>query len=141
MGDALHTDQLSAGGFVHAGSWLFDEATNSIRFKGDNPLPREAGVYAYAVAGVVHYVGSAQRGLRVRLRHYEVAKTMRTAHRIRAEILTLLEQGQVVDVFTMVPPPLTLNEVLPIDVVAGLEEGLIRSLRPIWNRRGMGGDK
>jgi uncharacterized protein len=28
---------------------------------------------------------------------------------------------------------------LPIDMVSGLEDGLIRELRPIWNRRGLGG--
>jgi hypothetical protein len=77
--------------------------------------------------------------LRTRLRHYEIAKTMRTAHRIRVEILALAAAGHEVEIFTIVPPPMTLNGDLPIDTVAGLEEGLIRSMRPLWNRRGMGG--
>jgi hypothetical protein len=128
---------LVEGGFLHAGEWQVG-VDGSILFKGDDPIPREPGVYAYAAGGVVRYVGSAQRGLRGRLRHYEIAKTLRTAARIRAEILALLAAGVTVDVFVMVPPPLTLNRVLPIDTVAGLEEGLIRSLRPSWNRRGMG---
>jgi hypothetical protein len=135
---APNTDQLLAGGFVRAGVWRRDDRTGSIRFEGDAPLPKEPGVYAYAVGGVVQYVGSAQRGLRRRLRHYEITKTLRTAHRIRQEILTLLADGREVEVFTIVPPPITLSTGLPIDVVAGLEEGLIRSWRPIWNRRGMG---
>jgi hypothetical protein len=50
-----------------------------------------------------------------------------------------LAEGHEVEVFTIVPPRITLHG-LPIDVVAGLEEGLIRSWRPIWNRRGMGGE-
>ncbi len=29
---------------------------------------------------------------------------------------------------------------LPIDGIVGLEEGLIRELRPLWNRRGNKGD-
>jgi hypothetical protein len=133
----IHTDQLIRGGFVRAGAWHRDEASASIRFVGEKPLPREAGVYAYAISGVVHYVGSAQRGLRNRLRHYEIAKTLRTASRIRKEVLAVLADWREVDVFTIVPPPETVNG-LPVDMVLGLEEGLIRSWRPIWNRRGMG---
>ena len=133
----IHTDQLMKGGFVRSGAWHRDETSGSIRFVGEKPLPREAGVYAYAIVGVVHYVGSAQRGLRNRLRHYEIAKTLRTAHRIRQEVLAVLADGREVEVFTIVPPPETVNG-LPVDMVLGLEEGLIRSWRPIWNRRGMG---
>jgi hypothetical protein len=133
----IHTDQLIKGGFVRSGAWHRDEASDSIRFVGQKPLPRDAGVYAYAISGVVHYVGSAQRGLRNRLRHYEIAKTLRTAHRIRQEVLAVLAEGREVEVFTIVPPPETVNG-LPVDMVLGLEEGLIRSWRPIWNRRGMG---
>ena len=130
-------DQLIKGGFVRAGAWHRDDASGSIRFVGETPLSREAGVYAYAVDGVVHYVGSAQRGLRNRLRHYEIAKTLRTAHRIRQNVLAVLADGREVEVFTIVPPPETVNG-LPVDMVLGLEEGLIRSWRPIWNRRGVG---
>lgn len=132
-----HTDQLIEGRFLRAGVWHRDEASGPIRFVGEKPLPREAGVYAYAVGGVVHYVGSAQRGLRNRLRHYEIAKTLRTAHRIRHEVLAMLAAGKEVEVFIIVPPPETTNG-LPVDMVLGLEEGLIRSWRPVWNRRGMG---
>jgi hypothetical protein len=131
------TEQLVEGGFVRAGAWHLDQESGAIRFVGDEQLPRQAGVYAYAVGGVVHYVGSAQRGLRNRLRHYEIAKTLRTAHRIRQEILALLAAGQEVEVFTIVPPPVIVKG-LPVDMVLGLEEGLIRSWRPVWNRRGIG---
>ncbi|MGO9004708.1 MAG: GIY-YIG nuclease family protein [Beijerinckiaceae bacterium] len=130
-------EQLIAGGFARAGAWRCDDASGSIRFDGEAELPRAAGVYAYVVDDEVRYVGSAQRGLRRRLRHYEIAKTLRTAHRIRQEILALLAKGHEVEVFTIVPPPMLLG-VLPVDAVAGLEEGLIRSFRPVWNRRGMG---
>ena len=131
------TARLLAGGFTRAGSWHRDEVSGSISLKRDQPLPREPGVYAYAVGGIVRYVGSAQRGLHNRLRHYEIAKTLRTVHRIRQEILPLLVKGGEVDVFVIVPPPITVNG-LPVDMVLGLEEGLIRTWRPLWNRRGMG---
>ena len=110
-----------------------------IRFDGETPLPNDAGVYAYTVAGVVHYVGSAQRGLRRRLRNYEISQTMRTASRIRQEILDLIDQGLVVQSFTILPLPLTLSGLLPVDTVLGLEAALIRAMRPAWNRHGLGG--
>ena len=131
---SLTTAKLEAGGFRRAGTWRRDEASGSIRFDGSEPLPRKPGVYAYAVGGVVQYVGSAQHGIHGRLRHYEIAKTMRTAHRVRQEILALLAIDQKVEVFVVVPEPMTLHG-LPIDSVAGLEEGLIRLWRPSWNRR------
>ena len=135
---APNTAQLIDGGFTRAGVWRAHDIEGFIRFEGDQPLPKEPGVYAYAVGGVVRYVGSAQRGLSRRLRHYEIATTLRTAHRIRQEILALLAGGHEVEVFTIVPAPMMHSSGLPIDVVAGLEEGLIRSWRPVWNRRGMG---
>ena len=131
---SLTTAKLEAGGFRRAGTWHRDEVSGSIRFEGSEALPRQPGVYAYAVGGVVHYVGSAQHGIHGRLRHYEIAKTMRTAYRVRQEILALLVVGQEVEVFVIVPEPMTLHG-LPVDTVAGLEEGLIRFWRPFWNRR------
>ncbi|GBQ47224.1 hypothetical protein AA18890_2733 [Komagataeibacter europaeus LMG 18890] len=42
-----------------------------------------------------------------------------------------------VDVYVIMPEKdLKLNGVLPVDLVAGLEEGLIRAIKPKWNRRG-----
>jgi hypothetical protein len=87
----------------------------------------------------VSFITSDLRGTACirRLRHYEIAKTLRTASRIRQEVLAVLADGREVEVFTIVPPPETVNG-LPVDMVLGLEEGLIRSWRPVWNRRGMG---
>jgi hypothetical protein len=134
----LHVARLIAGGFQRSGTWQLDPESGSIRFFGESELPKAAGVYAYAIGDQVYYVGSAQRGLRHRLRHYEITKRLRTALRVRQEIISLLNGGRTVDVFTLVPGRLSWNG-LPVDGVAGIEEGLIRELRPVWNRRGMGG--
>ncbi|MCJ1903110.1 GIY-YIG nuclease family protein [Paracoccus versutus] len=100
----------------------------------DAECPKDAGVYAFVVARTVRYVGSAQRGLRGRFRRYATTGTMRTSARVRDEILACLTQGQPVEIYTLTPPPYEWNG-LPVDLVAGIEEGLIRSLRPAWNRR------
>ena len=121
---------LIEAGFELVGCWR--PAAGSIEL--DGAARREAGVYAYVVEGVVKYVGSAQRGLHGRLRRYAITKTLRTSARVRGEIQECLTCGKTVEVYALVPPPLVWKE-LPVDLVVGLEEGLIRQLQPAWNRR------
>ncbi|NLI27173.1 MAG: GIY-YIG nuclease family protein [Acetobacter sp.] len=106
-----------------------------------NPVSCKPGIYAYAVGHEVLYVGSAQRGLDRRFRHYESSKNLRTTSRIREAVLERLSHGTDVDIYVIVPEePLWLNDVLPVDPVAGLEEGLIWTFKPKWNRRGCGAE-
>jgi len=133
-------DQLLAGGFVHIGVWQAGQ-NGLMEFHGTNPVSCKPGIYAYAVGHEVLYVGSAQRGLDRRFRHYESSKNLRTASRIRAAVLERLSHGTDVDIYVIVPEePLWLNGVLPVDPIAGLEEGLIRTFKPKWNRRGCGAE-
>lgn len=125
---------LTAAGFRKAGHWIATDAANRQGMDVDAPCPRDAGVYAFVVAGTVRYVGSAQRGLHSRFRRYATTSTMRTSARVRDEILACLAQGQAVEIYTLIPPSFTWNG-LPVDLVAGIEEGLIREMRPAWNRR------
>ena len=126
--------RLIAGGFDLSGQWKLDTASRA-RFVGE--APQQPGVYAFAVNGKVNYVGSAQRGIAKRLRHYENTQIRRTAFRIRGLITKKLKGGSKVAVLTIVPRPMR-RKGLPVDPIAGLEEGLIRELRPNWNKRGLG---
>lgn len=130
-----HKAWLRTGGFVQVGDWRLNEDRSRAVFHGD--APKEAGVYAYLVDGVISYVGSAQRGLKRRLRHYVLADNKRTSMRVREAITVKLLAGHAVEVFTIVPEPME-HKGLPIDAVVGLEEGLIRFVRPEWNLRGLG---
>ena len=123
---------LEAGGFARVGAWRLTAAGDGIVLDGE--AERLAGVYAYVVDGRVHYIGSAQRVLHNRFRRYITSQTMRTSMRVRGEIIACLTQGNIVEIFALVPPKLSWRG-LPVDLVAGLEEGLIRSMRPSWNRR------
>ena len=129
--------ELVAGGFKDTGHWYLD-SEGHIRFDGQVPL--EPGVYAFTLNGEVCYIGSAQRGLRRRFRKYENANNKgAVAVRIRGCIADALEKNADVRVFARVCrgcDRLLWNE-LPIDLIAGLEEGLIRSLDPGWNNRGL----
>ena len=130
----LKTDRLIASGFELSGRWELDTASRA-RFIGE--APKQPGVYAFAVDGKVLYIGSAQRGIAKRLRRYEITEIRLTAFRVRALITEALRDGSEVAVFTIVPGSMRWKG-LPVDLIAGLEEGLIRELRPEWNIRGLG---
>lgn len=128
-------NRLIAGGFKLSGQWKLDTASRA-RFDGE--APQEPGVYVFAVNGKVHYVGSAQTGLANRLRQYDQTNK-RTGFRFRliSLITERLKDGSKVAVLTIVPGSMR-RKGLPVDPIAGLEEGLIRELQPSWNRRGRG---
>jgi hypothetical protein len=58
------------------------------------------------------------------------------ATRVRAKITEALNLGAHVRVLFVVCAPISWRG-LPIDPIAGLEEGLIRNLQPPWNIRGL----
>ena len=137
--NALMSDHhriLKKSGFSRIGIWEPDEGEGHIRCSA-NVEPKPA-VYAYLVDGKIKYVGSAQRGLRARFRSYARTKQLRTAYRIRQEILKAHKSNQEVEIFILMPPPEYFWKGLPVDLIAGIEEGIIRTYRPDWNRRGKG---
>jgi excinuclease UvrABC nuclease subunit len=125
---------LLNGGFIRLGSWRADpQRPGALALDGE--VPHQPGVYAFACSGQVMYVGSAQRGLRTRLRRYAITQTLRTSARVRALILERLGADVEVTVLAARPPSLWWQG-LPIDPIAGLEEGLIKAFAPAWNIRG-----
>jgi hypothetical protein len=127
---------LEEAGFGQAGNWRLDPRLG-VRLDGD--VPRSAGVYAIAVAGEVRYVGAAQRGLHKRFQKYRNPNsTGGVAVRLRSLIEEALQDNDV-SVLVFVPAETTEQSRigLPLNVIAGLEEGLIQEFRPLWNRRGL----
>jgi len=127
-------DTLTAAGFRHLGAWQQGAEYGPHGAGWAFPCPTDPGVYAFTVNGSVMYIGSAQRGLSARFRQYTASTTLKTAARIRAEIIAALSAGSTVEVYALTPPQIEWQG-LPVDLVAGIEEGLIRTLRPAWNRR------
>ena len=121
-----HAAWLIVGGFTHADDWRLKPDGSRAVFCGE--APKEAGVYAFLVDGVISYVGSAQIGIKIRLRRYVLADNKRTSMRVRQAIEAELQVGRTVEVFAIVPEPINCRG-LPIDPVVGLEEGLALQLR------------
>lgn len=61
-----------------------------------------------------------------------------TSLRINGLIKNLLHKGETIELIAAVPDATTWNG-LPVDVVTGLETGLVKKFRPSWNKRGVAG--
>jgi hypothetical protein len=127
---------LTDAGFQLIGHWELDPELN-VRF--DPNIPAAPGVYAIVANGKVQYIGGAQKGLRHRFKKYQSHINKGTvAVRLRSLIAEALRNGAKVATYYATPPAVISHwNKLPIDGIAGLEEGLIRNIRPPWNNRGL----
>lgn len=124
---------LIKSGFRLIGEWA---PLSDVAFHLSESAPREPGIYAFVVEGVVRYIGLTQTDLHTRMGHYRRGhKGHRTSSRVKALILTCLADGKPVQVLVATPEPLDWNG-LPVSTAAGLEVALIRSMRPEWNMLG-----
>jgi hypothetical protein len=132
---SLTTDVLLKGGFTLAARWkLLPDGRPQL----DAALPKDVGVYAFASAGAVLYVGVATMGLKKRIYFYgNPGRTQRTSLRIHELIKSALSAGQDIQVLIAIPADSAWNG-LPIHGSAGLELGLIRKYSLSWNKRSAG---
>lgn len=127
--------KLLDAGFIRIGEWT---SVNAEVFMLDTSAPREPGVYAFVVDGVIRYVGLTQKGIRGRMAHYVRGHSrQRTSARIKGLILEALAVGSRVEVLVATPDPTEWNG-LPVLTAPGLEAGLIRLIQPEWNMQGIG---
>ena len=123
---------LRKAGFKKCAAWSLDDSGKP-QVLGS--LPPEPGVYLFVVGSKIHYVGKADDSLQKRLRRY--AGAMRRDERSRPVhkgIDKELASGRCVDIYAF-PQANRLHQQkgLPLDLVVGLEAGLIETLDPDWN--------
>ncbi|RWM05882.1 MAG: GIY-YIG nuclease family protein [Mesorhizobium sp.] len=101
-------------------------------------LPTSEGIYAFVAQGDVKYIGAA-KNLHKRLSSYLRRQNKPTSTRPVHGLLQMELGNGPVEVFVRVfKERTTLYEDLPVDLVLGVEAGLISKLNPPWNRRGVG---
>lgn len=130
----LHpVDRLLRSGFQRVAAWQMEGDGIVIA----DALRRAPAVYVFVVDGEIQYVGSASVHLPKRMRNYAVPGKLRTAARLNGLIRGELRLGRRVEILAAFPEPGVWQD-LPVDLVLGLEAGLIREFNPPWNRRGNG---
>lgn len=121
---------LLSAGFRSAGRWT-GAGSGAIALEAEVPV--EPGVYAFAVDGVVAYVGLTANGLRARMEQYRRGhRGQRTNARVKQLIADTLGDGRQVEVLVATPAGTEWNG-LPVSTAAGLEAGLIARFKPAWN--------
>lgn len=129
----LMANGLVERGFCKIGRWTI-EGVRALTLSG--ALPAVPGVYAFAVDGLVHYIGVASRNLAKRLRFYRTpGPTQTTNIRLKALLLAAIEGGAEVEIYAASPPDFSWMGWV-ICGPEGLEASLIRDYAPAWNRRG-----
>jgi hypothetical protein len=126
-------DVLVDAGFSLLGTWTTTETGIAL----STPAPRDPGVYAFVIEGIVKYVGLTKMGFARRMYSYSrPGSTQRTSQRINGIISEHAAAGTVVEIYIAIPPALEWNG-LPIHTAAGLEAGLIEMIQPPWNKMGV----
>jgi hypothetical protein len=132
----LPVGELIEAGFHLCGHWELLPA-GGIRFAGE--IPKEAGVYAYALDGMIVYIGVATIGLKKRVYFYgKPGPSQPTNLRINDLISKALAKKREVELLVVVPGTTEWNG-LPVDLASGLEHGLIKKYLPPWNKKGAAG--
>jgi hypothetical protein len=130
----LTVERLMDGGFAEAGCWQID-SNGLLEILA---LPAKTGVYAFAIDGVVQYVGLAASSLAKRLRFYaRPGISQRTSLRLNQLIRDLCREGHKVDVLVAFPNNFEWGGFI-VSGAEGLEAGLIQEFHLPWNIRGAG---
>jgi len=125
-------DRLLKIGFKKMGEW--HAADGGLRYELDSVAPHPHTLYAFVVDGDVKYVGKTTQSLGGRLNSYaKPARTQATNLRNHASIRAAIEAGSVVLIYALPDEELHHYGVFHLNLAAGLEDSIIRTLKPEWN--------
>jgi hypothetical protein len=123
-------------GFKEVGECqLAENLTSGVRFVL-NDLRDDRVIYAYTVNGEVKYIGvcdNTATTLKTRMSRYQAMIGAGTNKRITEQIKAHLRNGDQVRVLAWKPDVQLTVKGLEVDLVKGLENPLIRALKPEWN--------
>ncbi|MBB3175613.1 hypothetical protein FHR90_003475 [Endobacter medicaginis] len=144
----MQTDTLLDLGFIDVGAWrlgddgkIYLHLDEEKRSESRVLLDMEKALYSFAGPdGEVLYIGKTARAIRQRFNGYRTpGGRQRTNIRCNAAIRERLNSGQETRVLVF-PMTLHLSHLrygdFPINIAAGLEDGLIEAFNPPWNKSG-----
>jgi hypothetical protein len=124
-----HLDRI---GFTAVGWWELTET--GISFELNEVATARNILYAFVIDGHVSYIGKTTQSLRARMAGYKTpGPTQSTNIRNHARIRQLLIAGALVEIFALPDSGLLYYGGFHVNLAAGLEDSLVRDLRPPWN--------
>jgi hypothetical protein len=137
--EALPTDALARLldiGFQSAGDWTLED--NDLCLMLDEKLAERRNVlYSFVVDGQVCYVGKTTNPLGKRLYFYKnPGPTQSTNIRNNQRIRQALAQGKSVEIYALADSGLLRYGGFHVNLAAGLEDSIVKSIRPVWNSMG-----
>jgi hypothetical protein len=128
-------DRIKAIGFRKVGSWKLVSGRPVCAL--ESAPPWQDVLYAFVSGGEVLYIGKTTKGLSKRMYGYRhPGPKQRTNIMVNTRIAKHLAAKRPIDVFALCDvEPIRCGE-FALNVAAGLEDPLIRELRPKWNTVG-----
>lgn len=119
-------------GFEHAGHWSLD--SGNLHFDLTRHSAQANVLYAFVCDGQVKYVGKTVQPLRTRLSGYRrPAKGQSTNIKNHRRISDLISSGVAVEILALPDNGLIHYGPFHVNLAAGLEDDIIRTLNPEWN--------
>jgi len=122
---------LTSIGFKPAGEWHLENDKPRCRIDDCGALSQI--LYAFVIDGQVMYIGKSIRTLRQRMYNYmNPGPTQPTNIANNARIAEALRANKTIHLYVFQPDPSTYQGI-PLNLAAGLEDGLIAAFKPPWN--------
>lgn len=122
-------------GFRKVGEWT--AAPCGIQFSLADCANARNILYAFVSEGVALYVGKTTQPLKKRMYGYQnPGPTQGTNIKGRSNIAALLSDGRPIDIFALPDNGLLHFGTFHVNLAAGLEDSIVRTLNPQWNRTG-----
>jgi len=136
---AAKTDSLGRlldVGFQRCGSWGLSSSGKPVpSLDGNATAP--GMLYAFVSVRQVLYVGKTIRPLRSRMLGYQrPGPTQRTNIAVHSKITKLLGSKSPLDIYAFAAPTSVRHGTFDVNLAAGLEDAILRELRPAWNHVG-----
>jgi hypothetical protein len=129
-------ERLVNMGFKQVGDWSIE--SNKIQFTLNDAASAQNVLYAFVSQNSVMYIGKTIRALKQRMGGYKnPAETQTTnikGNRLISEILSL---NQSVAIYALPDNGLLFYGGFHVNLAAGLEDNLIKTLNPPWNGAGL----
>jgi hypothetical protein len=130
------SERLLQIGFRHVGRWSLIDGNASYTLEDLSTASRV--LYAFVSGQEVLYIGKTAGELQRRLYGYHrPGPTQRTNIACNAKLLEVLSGQGAIDIYVFQDPEPKSHAGVPINLAAGLEDGLIRELGPPWNKAGL----